>query len=134
MLPPTPTQHYLFWIRLKISFVTSFTISKWLKKHYFSRNCPLLKVILIILLTQCFKIKVTIKLKWQGCTRTTVGPCIQKSNRGFKISIKTVRAGWYFSVNSKPKQEKLIVLLISFEGPPKKPLKGNILISIKVHF
>ena len=31
----TPTQHYLVWIRFqrKISFVTSFTISKWLKKY-----------------------------------------------------------------------------------------------------
>ena len=37
MLPPTPTQHYLLWIRFrrKISYVTSFTISKWLKKYYF---------------------------------------------------------------------------------------------------
>ena len=34
---PTPTQHYLVWNRLqrKISFVTSFTISKWLKKYYY---------------------------------------------------------------------------------------------------
>ena len=33
----SPTQHYLVSIRLtrKISFVTSFTISKWLKKYYF---------------------------------------------------------------------------------------------------
>jgi hypothetical protein len=33
----TTTQHYLVWIRLqrKISFVKSFTISKWLKKYYF---------------------------------------------------------------------------------------------------
>ena len=31
-----PYQHYLVWIRLqhKISFVASFTISKWLKKYY----------------------------------------------------------------------------------------------------
>ena len=37
MLPHTPTQFYLVWIRFwrKISFVTSFTISKWLKKYYF---------------------------------------------------------------------------------------------------
>ena len=36
MLPPTPTQLYLvlIWFRHKISFVTSFTISKWLKKYY----------------------------------------------------------------------------------------------------
>ena len=36
MLPPTPTQLYLVWIifRLKIPFVTSCTISKWLKKNY----------------------------------------------------------------------------------------------------
>ena len=35
MLPPT--QHYLVSIRLlrKISFVTSFTIFKWLKKYFF---------------------------------------------------------------------------------------------------
>ena len=33
---PTPTQLYLVWIRFrrKISFDTSFTISKWLKKYY----------------------------------------------------------------------------------------------------
>ena len=30
MLPPTPTQ---------ISFVTSFTISKRLKKYYFNKGC-----------------------------------------------------------------------------------------------
>ena len=38
MLPPTPTQLYLVSIRFqrKISFVTSFTISNWLKKYYFS--------------------------------------------------------------------------------------------------
>ena len=37
MLPLTPTQHYLAGIRLqrKIYFVTSFTISKWLKKSLF---------------------------------------------------------------------------------------------------
>ena len=37
MLPPTPTQHYLVWIRFrhKIFFFASFTISKWLKKYYF---------------------------------------------------------------------------------------------------
>ena len=36
MLPPAPTQLYLGWIRFrrKISFVMSFTISKWLKKYY----------------------------------------------------------------------------------------------------
>ena len=36
MLPPTPTQLYLVSIkfRRKISFVTSFTISDWLKKYY----------------------------------------------------------------------------------------------------
>ena len=36
MLPPTPTQLYLVWIifRRKISFVTSFAISMWLKKYY----------------------------------------------------------------------------------------------------
>ena len=41
MLPPTPTQHYLVSIRLqrKISFVTSFTISKWLKKYYSTETC-----------------------------------------------------------------------------------------------
>ena len=35
-----PTQHYLVWIRLqrKISFVTSFTNSKWLKKYYFRQQ------------------------------------------------------------------------------------------------
>ena len=37
MLSPTPTQYYLVRIRLQriISFVTSFKISKWLKKYYF---------------------------------------------------------------------------------------------------
>ena len=37
MLPPTLTQLYLVSIRFrrKISFVTSFTISDWLKKYYF---------------------------------------------------------------------------------------------------
>ena len=36
MLPPTPTQYYLVWIRLqcKNSILPSFTISKWLKKYY----------------------------------------------------------------------------------------------------
>ena len=36
MLPPTPTQLYFVSIRFrrKISFVTSFTISNWLKKYY----------------------------------------------------------------------------------------------------
>ena len=38
MLPsgphPSPIQHYLVW--LKIFFVTSFTISKWLKKYFLS--------------------------------------------------------------------------------------------------
>ena len=35
MLPSTPTQHYLVWIKLqrKISLVTSFTLSKWLKRN-----------------------------------------------------------------------------------------------------
>ena len=56
MLPPT--QHYLVWIRLqgKISFVTSFTISKSLKKYYnlenikridlYEKNIHLSKIIL----------------------------------------------------------------------------------------
>ena len=37
MFPPTPTEHYLVWIRLqqKISYVASFAFSKWLKKYYF---------------------------------------------------------------------------------------------------
>ena len=37
---PTPTQHYLVWIRLqrKTSFVTSFTISNWIKKYYYMCN------------------------------------------------------------------------------------------------
>ena len=37
MLPPTPTQHYLVLITLQriISFVMSFTISRWLKKYYY---------------------------------------------------------------------------------------------------
>ena len=37
MLPPTPTQLYLVWIRFRrqISFVTTFIISKWLKKYYY---------------------------------------------------------------------------------------------------
>ena len=34
----TPTQHHLVPFRRKISFVTFFTISKWLKKHYFVSN------------------------------------------------------------------------------------------------
>ena len=40
MLPPTPTKLYLVSIRFrrKISFVTSFTISKCLKKYYFLKN------------------------------------------------------------------------------------------------
>ena len=40
MLPSTPTQHYLVWIRLqlRISFVTSFTSYKLLKKYYFKFN------------------------------------------------------------------------------------------------
>ena len=38
MLPPTPTQLYLVSIRFwrKISFVTSFIISNWPKKYYYS--------------------------------------------------------------------------------------------------
>ena len=32
MLPPTPTQLYFVWI--KISFIMSFSIFKWLKKYY----------------------------------------------------------------------------------------------------
>ena len=48
MLPPNPKQHYLVLIRLqrKISFVTSFTISKWLKIMIFSgqdASVPILK-------------------------------------------------------------------------------------------
>ena len=45
MLPQTTTQHYLVWIRLqlKISFVTSFTISKWLKKYCISYQIYLWK-------------------------------------------------------------------------------------------
>ena len=48
MLPPTPTQFYLVWIRFrrKISFVMSFTISEWLKKYYFIVNIKSLKLYL----------------------------------------------------------------------------------------
>ena len=45
MLPPTPTQqHYLVLIRLqrKISFVASFTISRWLKKYYCILGAPII--------------------------------------------------------------------------------------------
>ena len=46
MLPPTPTQLYLVSIRFrhKISFVTTFTFSNWLKKYYYNSFCTCIQV------------------------------------------------------------------------------------------
>ena len=47
-MPSPPTQHYLVRIkfRRKISFVSPLTISKWLKKYYFTSKQHLNKKIL----------------------------------------------------------------------------------------